>query len=103
LLIVRQTNYAGFGKTIPASMETTADSSIEQTKGIMIVEDNLPHAGTKKVVGNHSAPLDIMKKQIPIFYATDPDGNRELKEVKCKKTQQSKEAQKPKKSETKQK
>ena len=52
---------------MPASMETTADLSIEQTKDIMIVKDNKPHAGTKKVVENHSAPLDIMKKEIPIF------------------------------------
>ena len=27
-------------------METTADLSIEQTKDIMIVKDNKPHAGT---------------------------------------------------------
>ena len=48
-------------------METTADLFIEQTRDIMIIKGKIPHAGTKKIVGNHSAPLDMMKNKIPIL------------------------------------
>ena len=50
-----------------ASRETIVDLFIEQTRETMLVKEKIPRAGIKTIVGNHSAPLDMEKKEIQIF------------------------------------